>query len=121
MHTPELTDPCRLLSIVAYCGTPSLAWHFPESRRGHHVTGKCALALRALSEIPFGFARSSCLEGTMAFTCCSPDAREQLRVSRAIDLELVQWKRDAQPEFKVLLAGTYNTDPLIVSGNKGGV
>ena len=121
MHTPELTDPCRLLSIVAHCGTPSLAWHFPESRRGHHVTGKCALALRALSEIPFGFARSSCLEGTMAFTCCSPDAREQLKVSRAIDLELVQWNRDAKREFKVLLAGTYNTDPLIVSGNKGGV
>lgn len=42
----------------------------------------------------------------MAFTCCSPDAREQLRVSKAIDLELVQWKRDAKPEFKVLLVGT---------------
>ena len=32
----------------------------------------------------------------MAFTCCSPDAREQLRVSKAIDLELEQWKQDAK-------------------------
>ena len=44
----------------------------------------------------------------MAFTCCSPDtdAREQARVSKAIDLELEQWKRDARRELKMLLVGT---------------
>ena len=48
----------------------------------------------------------------MAFNCCSPDidAREQARVSKAIDLELEQWKRDARLEFKILLVG------MVVSG-----
>ena len=41
----------------------------------------------------------------MAFTCCSSDAREQLRVSEAIDLQLEQWKRDENREFKVLVVG----------------
>ena len=41
----------------------------------------------------------------MAFTCCSPDAREQLRVSKAIDLQLEQWKRDAKRELTVLVVG----------------
>lgn len=43
----------------------------------------------------------------MAFNCCSPDidARDQARVSKAIDLELEQWKRDARLEFKILLVG----------------
>ena len=48
-----------------------------------------------------------CVDGAMAFTCCSPDidAREQVRVSKAIDLELEQWKRDARREFKMHLVG----------------
>ena len=44
----------------------------------------------------------------MAFACCSPDidAREQARLSKSIDLELEQWRRDARRElFKILLVG----------------
>ena len=47
------------------------------------------------------------VERAMSFTCCSPDAREQLRVSEAIDLQLEQWKRDANQEFKVLVVGMH--------------
>lgn len=43
----------------------------------------------------------------MAFTCClDEDAKAQLRVSKAIERELEQWKRDANREFKLLLLGT---------------
>ena len=48
------------------------------------------------------------VRGAMAFACCSPDidARERARVSKAIDLELEQWRRDARRElFKILLVG----------------
>ena len=49
--------------------------------------------------------RAVCAERAMAFTCCSSVAREQLRVSKAIDLQLEQWKRDTNRELKVLLVG----------------
>ena len=42
----------------------------------------------------------------MAFTCClDEDAKAQLRVSKAIERELDQWKRDSSREFKLLLLG----------------
>ena len=42
----------------------------------------------------------------MAFTCClDEDAKAQLRVSKAIERELEQWKRDSSREFKLLLLG----------------
>lgn len=48
-----------------------------------------------------------CVERVMAFTCClDEDAKAQLRVSKAIERELEQWKRDANREFKLLLLGT---------------
>lgn len=47
------------------------------------------------------------IERAMAFTCCSPDVREQLRVSKTIDLQLEQWERDAKREIKVLVVGMH--------------
>lgn len=36
----------------------------------------------------------------MSFTCCSPDVREQLKVSKTNDLQLQQWRRDAKREIR---------------------
>ena len=43
---------------------------------------------------------------TMACTCLLDDeAKAQLRVSKAIEREMEQWKKDASKEFKLLLLG----------------
>ena len=42
----------------------------------------------------------------MACTCLLDDeAKAQLRVSKAIEREMEQWKKDASKEFKLLLLG----------------
>ena len=42
----------------------------------------------------------------MACPCLLDDeARAQLRVSKAIEREMEQWKKDASKEFKLLLLG----------------
>lgn len=42
----------------------------------------------------------------MALTCClDEEAKAQLRVSRAIESEISQWKRESSREFKLLLLG----------------
>ena len=42
----------------------------------------------------------------MACSCLlDEEAKAQLRINRAIERDLVQWKKDNQKEFKLLLLG----------------
>ena len=54
----------------------------------------------------------------MACTCLLDDeAKAQLRVSKAIEREMEQWKKDASKEFKLLLLGKKVKIQLLIQYN----
>lgn len=48
----------------------------------------------------------------MAFACClDEEAKAQLRVSRAIEKDIENWKKESSREFKLLLLGREGGEP----------
>lgn len=54
------------------------------------------------------------------FACClDEDTKASMRVSRAIDRELLQWKRDSSKEFKLLLLGKHKMNQSYLNTDLG--